>query len=73
MTAAVLPGRLPVVSARVVVVLDDTCLSDRTVELLVAEDVDVLALPGAMVALDALEAGAKIDLLVTSTVRGRGS
>jgi len=47
MTAAVLPGWLPVVSARVVVVLDDTCLSDRTVELLVAEDVDVLALPGA--------------------------
>ena len=66
-------GRRPVVSARVVVVLDDTCLSDRTVELLVAEGVDVLAWPSAMMALDALEASAKIDLLVTCPQSAAGA
>jgi hypothetical protein len=52
--------------ARVVVVLDEADgLAQRTVETLLAEGIDTLALPSSMVALDALEASQRIELLVT--------
>jgi hypothetical protein len=52
--------------ARVVVVLDEADgLAARTVEALLADGVDALTLASSMVALDALEASQKIELLVT--------
>jgi hypothetical protein len=52
--------------ARVVVVLDGADgLAQRTVETLLADGIDALALPSFMVALDALEASQRIELLVT--------
>jgi hypothetical protein len=51
--------------ARVVVVLDDADLTERTVETLLADGIDALTLPSSMVALDALEASQRIELLVT--------
>ena len=52
--------------ARVVVVLDEADgLAARTVETLLAEGIDALILPSSMVALDALEASQRIELLVT--------
>jgi hypothetical protein len=51
--------------ARVVVVLDDAGFAVRTVETLLAGGVDALVLPNSMAALAALEASAKIELLVT--------
>ena len=51
--------------SRVVVVLDDVGFAVRTVETLLAGDIDALVLPNSMTTLDALEASAKIELLVT--------
>jgi hypothetical protein len=52
--------------ARVVVVLGEADgLAQRTVETLLADGIDAVALPNSMAALDALEASRKIELLVT--------
>jgi hypothetical protein len=51
--------------ARVVVVLDDAGFAVRTVETLLAGGIDALVLPNSIAALDALEASAKLELLVT--------
>jgi len=51
--------------SRVVVVLDDVGFAVRAVETLLAGDIDALVLPNSMTTLDALEASAKIELLVT--------
>ena len=51
--------------ARVIVVLDDAGFAVRTVETLLADGIDALVLPNSMAALAALEASAKIELLVT--------
>ena len=51
--------------ARVVLVLEDFRFAEEIVERLLWEGAEAIALPSSVVALDALEASVKIELLVT--------
>lgn len=58
--------------ARIVAVFDVPDLADQTAAELRAAGYDAATLPDSMVALDALEGAARIELLVTSPEHGEG-
>ena len=53
------------VPARVVIVLDEPGYAEKLATVLARDGVDVKALPGPMVALDAFDSARKVELLIT--------
>lgn len=58
--------------ARIVIVLDDREVGERSAEALRAAGYDAMTLPGSMAAVDALAGAVRIELLVTCLDHGLG-